>query len=514
MAGFGSGKFGSSPFGSFQIEGEPVLEETVTIHVVLTVEGPNEDRVPGWGAQPWGGAVGAITAAVGETLTVSEGLVVLPEVESPELFPAQTSGGYGGVFGTSWGGQYLYVEGDADVFETVSLSEAVAIDFPLAVVGATPLTSYAVRVRFSQPLDPGWAPNFDPANYALSPGLTVNAVLPGLSPNAVILVTDEQAPTLYVLTVSNARSLSDPLGPDDTATFLGFPIAPSFIAAVQSKTKLAVWFSVPMQVDSEFTDIGNYRVTDLKGNILVVGEVTTSGPSPVRRVEITLQDGYEFSPLDYYSVTVEPAVVSTQGASVTPPSRVVQWREHLWAAKGVGPISIPIASFSGEVSGGLLGQPAGQIFFSPALEQAIANSTLEVDEVSLCTRAYDVYTIPPQVPDPVPLRTWDGTAATHLVGGTNVGVLYAPAERMGEARLDLSDLREETMPQAVDGPADGVLVEPIDILKGGFLNDARWGLADGVLPDPSGGTYPAAFHTIDNLTPVGAGPTTNISLQP
>jgi len=467
------------------------------------------------GSQPWGGATSAdITAVVHEDMTISEGLIVLPAVAEPELYPSETPGGWGGKLGSGWGGAYQVLLTEVGLGDTLLLSESLSIDFPLAVIGATPLSPYAVRVQFSQVLDPSWAPNYDPVNYTLNPFLTVHEVLPGLNPAAVILITSPQQPTLYALTVSDARSLSDSLGPQNTASFLGFPVAPSFIAAAQSTSKLAVWFSVPMRVDAEFSAPENYIVTDLKGNRLFVVSATPSGPDPISRVDLELMPAYEFEPLDYYAVQVLPNVISLQGATCTPDTQVFQWREHLWAAKGVGPINIPIASFSGEVEGGLLGQPAGQIFFSPALEQPIANSTLEVDEVSLCTRAFDVYEMPPQVPDPVPLRTWGGSVETHLVGGTNVGVLYAPAEHMGEVRLTLADLRQETMPAPVDGPSTGILEEPIDILKGGFLNDPRWGLADGVLPDPSLGTYPAAFHTIDNLTPVGPGSTTNITLQP
>jgi hypothetical protein len=159
-----------------------------------------------------------------------------------------------------------------------------------------------------------------------------------------------------------------------------------------------------------------------------------------------------------------------------------------------------MSRFSGEVSGGLLGQPLGQIYFSPALETAIANSSVEVDEVSLCTRAWDQYTFP-ELPDPPILYTFS-VGETSVIGN----VLWAPAERLGLAQVILHDLRQETMPAAVDGPADATLVETIDITRASFLNDERWKLYDG------GGA--TVFSTADNLTPIGPGPTTNINLQP
>jgi hypothetical protein len=168
----------------------------------------------------------------------------------------------------------------------------------------------------------------------------------------------------------------------------------------------------------------------------------------------------------------------------------------------VRPNSIPIEDFSGEASGGLLGQPLGQVFFSPAFDVATADSIIQVDEVSVCTQAYDVYTIP-SLPDPNPLSIYSPGQPYSTT--LNADVLWATAERLGLARFNLVDNQTETMPSPTDGPADATLQETFDQSKVALLNVEDWVLYDGV------GT---SFICADNTVPVGPGATTNINLQP
>src|SRR5690606_28618230 len=77
------------------------------------------------------------------------------------------------------------------------------------------------------------------------------------------------------------------------------------------------------------------------------------------------------------------------------------------------PVRLEFERFSGEVSGGLLGSPAGQVFLSPAFGASPANSVLEIESVAVCTRSSDVYEIP-QVPwrsGPTLLRSTAGDIA-------------------------------------------------------------------------------------------------------
>lgn len=413
-------------------------------------------------------------------------------------------GGFGGGSwgGGAWGGSSGAL-GPIVASETVTLIEGLVVDLPLKVVGATPLNAFLVEVEFSHDLDPGFGAHTSPANYGITPTLTIFSAVIGPAPNVIRLATSEQAPVFYTLTVAQARSTAtDLLSPSfNTANFAGFPIAPTFFAAAQSNTKVMLTFSTAMAQDVEFTTSSNYQIRDFQGNIVPIASVAAQGPSPVSRLTIELA-----SPLDkggYYLAEVDPAVKTTTGLSLSPNIDVFQWMS-MEAPINVGPLVIPIHRFSGEVQGGLLGQPAGQVFFSPALDVPVANSTIQVDEVSLCTRAFDVYEFPQPI-DPPPLFTFSavGPGSSAVLGSTTA--LWSSAERQGLARVELSDSQAETFTAPTDGPADATLVEPIDITRAGFLNDDRWVLFDGV------GT---SFITADNLTPIGPGPTTNINLQP
>lgn len=156
----------------------------------------------------------------------------------------------------------------------------------------------------------------------------------------------------------------------------------------------------------------------------------------------------------------------------------------------------------------LLGEPLGQIFFSPALDTSVpADSTIQVDSVSVCTRAYDVYEFP-TLPDPHPLTTFGATWHNGSVLNDADSVLQATAERLGQAQIILSDHPQDTWSGAADGPADATLQETFDQTKVALLNvdeTAGWVLFDGV------GT---PFICADNLAPIGPGATTNINLQP
>lgn len=390
-----------------------------------------------------------------------------------------------------------------EIVETVAVSESIEVVFPLEVASATALTPYLVEVFFSQNLDYGYAPILTTGNYSTVPALTISNVLYGGAPNSIRLVTNQQMDPLYTLTVVQAESLTgDPLDPAHrTAIFAGFGAAPTFFAAAQSRTKVQLVFSAEMEQNVEFLTPASYTVTDLNLNPIPVTSATAYGPTPVQR--LTLELDSEMNPGGYYVVTiVNPNVKTTTGLNVVPTYDMFQWAEMQAPYRTTTPININISSFSGETSGGLLGQPLGQVFFSPALEAAIADSSIQIDSVSCCTRAYDVYTIP-ILPDPEPLMTWgpEQTFTTVLSGN----VLWATADRLGLSTFTLSDFQQETMPQAVDGPADGVLQETYDQTRVSLLNVDDWGLYDGVV---------TPFKTADNLTPIPAGSTTNISLQP
>jgi len=394
------------------------------------------------------------------------------------------------------------LSGPVEIPETVGVSEAVALTLPLRVVSATALSPFLVQVEFGQALDFGYAPVLNTANYSTVPILGISSVAIGPTSSTVWLTTDQLTQPIYTLTVADARSsVGDTLDPAHrTAIFAGFGTAPVFFASAQSRTKIQLVFSTEMEQNAAIVSAGSYQVTDLNLTPITVTSATIYGPTPAQRVTLELDS--EMVPGGYYVVQItNPGVKTVGGLNLNPTYDMFQWGEMQTPMRGI-PISIDISNFSGEVSGGLLGQPLGQIFFSPALEAAIANSTIQVDSVSCCTRAYDTYTMP-SLPDPEPLMTWGPNQTYSATLGNNV--LWATADRLGLAQVNLSDLREDTVAAPVDGPADAILQETFDQSRVSLLNVSTWTLYDGV------GT---PFSTADNLTPVPAGTTTNISLQP
>lgn len=404
-------------------------------------------------------------------------------------------------YGTSpWAG---VASGPIEVSETVAISENLDIVLPLRLLAATSLTPYLIQLDFSHALNYGFAAILDPANYNIVPSLTIVSVS-SQSPNSVILSTEEQDPVIYTITVDQAESSSGDTidAGSKTAVSAGFGATPTFFAAAQSRRKIQLVFSEEMEQNSDLTNVSSYLVTDLNLTAVSIDSVETYGPTPVQRVTLSL--GADLDPGGYYVVWVTSLNIKTSGGlNLSPTYDMFQWGE-MQAPVFSAPLSIDISRFSGEVSGGLLGEPLGQVFFSPALGAAIADSSIQVDSVSCCTRAYDVYTMP-SLPDPQPLATWGADQAYSSLIGSSDSVLWAPADRLGLARTDLSDFQEETMPQAVDGPADATLQETFDQSRVSLLNVDDWGLYDGVV---------TSFKTADNLTPIPAGTTTNVNLQP
>lgn len=412
----------------------------------------------------------------------------------------------GGFGGGSWGGGPWGGSGSSGVEpvtadEVLTLTESVSVSVALRLTGAVALTPFLVEATFSQALDPSFPAHLLHSNYSI-PSLLVTNVVYGPAPNSIWVITTEQIIAPYVLTVTTARSTFGDLlqPPSQTASFTGFPVAPRFLATAQSDRKVVLLFATAMQQDAAFVNPSNYTIRDFNGTAVPVTSVTPEGPLPIMRAVLSL--GSSLAKGGYYVADVDPSVHTSGGLSIAPRTDIFQWAS-MEAPIFTGPIVIPITDFSGEVTTGLLGQPAGQLFFSPALNVSAANSIIQVDEVSLCTRAYDVYEFP-QLIDPSPLFTFGSGGPGGVLGAANV--LWSSAERQGIARIELTDHPADTLPDPTDGPADATLVEPIDITRAAFLNDSRW-----VLYPPGLAT---TFITADNLTPIGPGPTTNINLEP
>lgn len=269
---------------------------------------------------------------------------------------------------------------------------------------------------------------------------------------------------------------------------------PTFVSAAQAVRKVQVVFSEAMTIDAEYTNAANYTVTKTDGTSVAVSTVT---PIDNQHVELTL--GADLVLEARYALQIGSNVTTAGAQSLSPDTFVFQFFRNK-------PIRLGFEHFTGEVTSGLLGTPAGQVFFSPALEVDTANSSIQIDSVSVCTRAFDVYEIP-EIPDPPYLYTYPSPDAVATSSLLNMASLFASAARMGLARTDLVDAQTDTYTAPTDGPADATLVETIDITTGGFLNDDRWRTYPGT------GASLGTFTTADNSTPIGSGGTTNINLQ-
>jgi len=307
-------------------------------------------------------------------------------------------------------------------------------------------------------------------------------------------LTSSVTPVFYDITIDETTiGLSDSI-------FIGLHQIPSVFAAAQSTTKVEVVFTVAMSIDSNFLNPANYTITHDEGSIQIpVLSVVASGPLPLQRA--TLEIGVPLESKEYYFLTVSHSLISLTGDFSIPDYTRFQWKDQTTPIFRA-PLEIAIKDFSGEVHGGLLGQPDGLVFFSPALEDVTSTSTIELEQISVCTRAYDSYAMP-NPPDPVPLMTW-GPGVVSVTGPTSV--LWAPHDRLGLPRMDLEFDVGETFQPPYEYVISAVLVETIDITKGGgFMNDVRWG------------TFPATGHTVfktaANKSSIGPGPTTPVTID-
>ena len=376
----------------------------------------------------------------------------------------------------------------------------------LRVSSAEGLNPYLVRVTFSDLLDFAYAPVLSPANYSI-PGLTVTSVAP-FTDAAVLLTTTAQASLLYTLTVLQAQSWThtslDPAY--NTATFSGFPLTPGYSAAATSSTRVRLVFTHAMLQNVALTDPASYSVTVAATGGASVPILSVVAEQATDVVSVVLLLGASLTSSQFYvSEILSPAVQTVEGFVPLPKTSVFQWVEDI-SVLSTG-LTVSLSHFSGEVSGGLFGTPAGLVFFSPALNAPVANSVIQVDDVKVCTRAYDTYTFP-TLPDPNPLYTYSGLPlpAPTVLGSA---VLWAPFPRLTEARFEVGPYREaDTITPPVDTRVTATVAEPWDPAFVSLLNNIAWKQFD------NAGTPPEYFITANNLAPIPPGPTSTIVLYP
>lgn len=361
---------------------------------------------------------------------------------------------------------------------------------PLGVLSAQALNVQLVRVNFTDLLDFADPAVLSPSNYTIlgASSPLVTAVLID-SAYSVRLVTTVQSYINYDLLVTSARSLTGSLlsPAQSTVSFTGFPVISSYTALGVAGTRIRLFFTLPMLMDAAYSDPASYQVLDSQGSVLTVlsvgPEQWTDEYSVVhsRSVILTLSAPGMLSSQWYRTVLVG-ALLTEGGLTPEPAESSFQFLQS------TSSFSLSLSDFSGEVSGGLYGTPAGLVFFSPALVTSIPNSVIQVNEVEVCTTAYDEYHFPVPV-DPSPFYTWSPSSAPKTMLGQSGISLWAPFPRLSEARFDLTFTGAQ-MVESVTAPVDNsctwVLQELWDRHYVALLNNPAWSLFDqNTIRDPA-----------------------------
>jgi hypothetical protein len=369
------------------------------------------------------------------------------------------------------------------------------------IESATVLSSTQVRIRYTAMFDPGFPLLLSIANYSITPPLVVDFIVLETA-QSVVLHTEPLAAILYTVTISAARGfLGQPLDPAlNSAQFTGVLVEPSFYAVATGPTRVRAVFSEPMLPDS-FADLAEYILTDSNGTPVAITSITIeqSDPDPARSIALVL--GEELVHARHYRLTVLSGVVSLTHAPVVPNTDSFQYVGNLLQTQ------IPVPEFSGEVLYGLYGIHNGLVFFSPALENSAANSIIEVDQVDVCTRAYDEYH-PPQPLDPRALLTHGldlvPTPAVSVINSVD-WVLWAAFPRLVEARFDLgmgsSEFPlEDTVPRPTDDWASLTVTRIWPPGRVSLLNGMPWKLFEVDGTSASLGAVAGGLMTVTGLS--------------
>jgi hypothetical protein len=371
---------------------------------------------------------------------------------------------------------------------------------PFGVAGATSYGPHFVQVRFTDVIDLTDPAFTAPSNYVLSPPLAVHAVVIE-SADSVVLQTDAQSFVTYTVTVGSARSYFQvPMYPPlNTAMFTGFPSNPGYFSCATSPTRVRLIFSTAM-MSAPLLVLTNYTVSDFNGHVFtILSAQIEQTVGPALSVVLTLS-----TPLDttgWYQTILSSNIVSTDSQTPQPPDHDFQF---------ILPplnVSVPISEFTGEVSGPLFGDPDGLVYFSPSLNVAASNSIIQVEEVDVCSIAYDTYTFPQPV-DPFPFYTWSPTGPQTFLEQPGI-VLFAGFPKMSEVEFEFGFSGEylfDDVPPPYDTSVSIVMQQTFAPGYVALLNNPAWWMFDGVHK-----TTPPMWICANNLGPIPPGPADEIT---
>jgi hypothetical protein len=274
-----------------------------------------------------------------------------------------------------------------------------------------------------------------------------------------------------------------------------------------------------MLQNSALTDPAKYQLTDLNGTAISILSVVAEQSSNTRSTVLLL--GENLVDERHYQVTTDPGIVTAALVALSPNTSVFQWVENALRTQ------VSVTDFSGEVQNGLYGIHGGLVFFSPALQNSAPNSIIQVEEVDVCTRAFDEYH-PPQPIDPPVLVTfglsswtpaqWAGIDPIPYVPPITTlnsdAALWAAFPRMVDAKFELTmpapvpggpdTSTTEHVPPPVDSICDITLAETWDLTRVSLLNITSWRLFNNNLLN-SDTPYTGATASISGFT-VGVDP--------
>jgi hypothetical protein len=370
------------------------------------------------------------------------------------------------------------------------------------------LTPYKVRVLFSDLLDLANPNLINPTTYWVGrvpypPFIQhpVHSVAIETS-NSVVLTVDYLDRPQYVLFFT--QSLTSYFGTTLAQYGLwvdGMPRRGSYRPVPVAWRKVRVLFDSAMTVNAALTDPESYRVTTHLGTVLPISSVIAEG-DPHAPIAVSLVLGEDLIDRGVHTAEVlSPDITDIFG------SIVAGSKDFRWVAPALQS-AVPFSKFTGEERGGLLGQHNGLVFFSPGLTTSAPNSSIQVDAVSVCTRAHDVYVFP-NPPDPNVLFTYRRGQRTGSLSSAGF-VTFARFDRLGGAKVDLHDVRQDVLAHPTDSHDTGTLVETLEPTRAPRLNAVAyhvapphkrpvWPLFDGVSTTP--------FATASNLTPIPPGTT-------
>jgi hypothetical protein len=271
-----------------------------------------------------------------------------------------------------------------------------------------------------------------------------------------------------------------------------------FTIVATTPDRLRLVFGAPMLLNAALANPASYALVTALGAPVSITGISLEG-LPVAPTEITVTAGSLLNPGQLYAFSVtNPAVQSVFSDTANPNPHDFAWQpEGPWT-------SIPWDNFAKGAPGGILEPPPGpprshgMVFFSPAFDEPVPNSIIQVDSVRTCTTAEDSYQIPPD----------QETRAFYTFGGTpsllnaNASGLFIPQPQI---RQGIEQFLPEAMPHATSSHGIGTLVETLDSTRVTRLNGLIWPLFNNVSTTP--------FILAANLTPIPPGVTTVVTLE-